>query len=270
MVFGYYGTSSYSSFNNLNYIRFLLAMDTISPDETKTFTHWSTGLLGYPLLSTFAGEKYVITNEPVPFQMAEQYEPIDRYEGVYLFRNKMYLPLGLIFESYLPEELFMRLPGDLKAETLIHAAILSSKEAAAARDVTQLGMEQLAEAMREISVPTALLARRAASLQIRSFQENAIDGTVQLDKKGLLLMQMPFDPGWRAWQDDRIVPVIEADAGLLGIPLDGGRHEVRLRYTPPLRAAGGFITLFALVLLSLSLYRWPRIKSIEQLESARS
>ncbi len=31
MVFGYYGTSSYSSFNNINYTNFLTAVDAIPP-----------------------------------------------------------------------------------------------------------------------------------------------------------------------------------------------------------------------------------------------
>src|SRR4029077_16369772 len=67
MVFGYYGTSSYSSFNNLNYINFLMAGGPLAESDSPTETRWSYGLQEYPLLSTFACEKYVLTNNPIPF-----------------------------------------------------------------------------------------------------------------------------------------------------------------------------------------------------------
>src|SRR5262249_3696907 len=53
MVFNYYGTMSYSSFNNLNYIKFLLAVDAISRINISIDATWSPGLVGHPLLSTF-------------------------------------------------------------------------------------------------------------------------------------------------------------------------------------------------------------------------
>ena len=46
MVFGYYGTLSYSSFNNLNYIKFLLAVDAISSADIADRCTMVTGLSG--------------------------------------------------------------------------------------------------------------------------------------------------------------------------------------------------------------------------------
>ena len=43
MVFNYYGTMSYSSFNNLDYIKFLLAVDAISSVDIATDAQWSPG-----------------------------------------------------------------------------------------------------------------------------------------------------------------------------------------------------------------------------------
>ncbi|PYL51941.1 MAG: hypothetical protein DMF33_09210, partial [Verrucomicrobia bacterium] len=61
MVFNYYGTLSYSSFNSLNYIKFLLAVDAVSSVDIATEAQWTPGLVGQPLLATFACEKYVLT-----------------------------------------------------------------------------------------------------------------------------------------------------------------------------------------------------------------
>src|SRR2546428_8853485 len=79
MVFGYYGTESYSSFNNVNYINFLMAVDAISATATERETRWSRGLTGRPVLLTFACEKYMLTQNPMPFQTSENYEVIKQH-----------------------------------------------------------------------------------------------------------------------------------------------------------------------------------------------
>jgi uncharacterized membrane protein YfhO len=55
MVFGYYGTSSYSSFNNANCTNFLTAAGAMPPNSELN-TRWAVGLLDSPILSTFAAE----------------------------------------------------------------------------------------------------------------------------------------------------------------------------------------------------------------------
>ena len=62
MVFSYYGTPSYGSFNNINYINFLVAVDQIPPNSERE-TRWSVGLLDNFLLSLFAGEKYALVDD---------------------------------------------------------------------------------------------------------------------------------------------------------------------------------------------------------------
>ncbi len=129
MVFSYYGTLSYSSFNNLNYIKFLLAVDAVSSADIATEAQWTPGLVGQPLLSTFACEKYVLTKTPVPFETAEQFEFMRRYGNIYLFRDKMGLPFGLAFDRYIPEDLFLHLPSRAKPEALLHGVVLSEQDA---------------------------------------------------------------------------------------------------------------------------------------------
>src|SRR5712691_3023569 len=83
LVFGYYGTSSYSSFNNLNYIKFLLAIGAIPVGSFEEETRWAKGLQDRPLLLTFACEKYVLTRNPARFHALQEYDykTIGYYDG---------------------------------------------------------------------------------------------------------------------------------------------------------------------------------------------
>jgi hypothetical protein len=264
MVFGYYGTLSYSSFNNLNYIKFLLATDAISSADIATDAQWSPGLVGHPLLSTFACEKYVITKNPVPFQVADHLEFVRHYGSIYLFYNKLFLPFGLTFDRCIPEDMFQQLPGSVRRQALLHAVVLSEQNAAHKPGLSQLTLDELKQQMSETSLPDALAERRATALSIHSFRQTRIDGTVRVNQKGIAVFQMPFDAGWHAFIDNRAVPVLKVDAGLLGVALEGGEHRVELRYRPPLLSVGAAVTLLSFGIFSLSLWRWPRIRLLNR------
>jgi uncharacterized membrane protein YfhO len=260
MVFGYYGTLSYSSFNSLNYIKFLLAVNAISSADIATDAQWSPGLVGHPLLSTFACEKYVITENRVLFETADYYEFVRRYGNIYLFRNQLFLPFGLIFNQYIPEDMFLQLPSWAKPEALLHAVVLAEQNAVHKPELSQLTLDELKRQMSETSLPDALAERRAAALSIHSFRQTRIDGTVRVNQKGIVVFQTPFDAGWHAFSDGRATPTLKVDAGLLGVALEQGEHTLELRYRPPLLSAGAAVTLLSCSVLFLGLWRWPRIR----------
>jgi Bacterial membrane protein YfhO len=260
MVFNYYGTLSYSSFNNLNYIKFLLAVDAVSSVDIATEAQWTPGLVGQPLLSTFACEKYVLTKTPVPFETAEQFEFMRRYGDIYLFRDKMGLPFGLAFDHYIPEDLFLHLPSRAKPEALLHGVVLSEQDAAHQSGLSQLSFDELMQQMSIGSIPDALAERRATAMNMHAFRQTRIDGTIRLNQNGIVLFQMPFDAGWHAFSDGRAIPTLKVDGGLLGVALKNGEHRIELRYQPPLLYAGAAVTLLSVSVLLLSLWKWPRIR----------
>jgi hypothetical protein len=263
MIFNYYGTLSYSSFNNLNYIKFLLAVDAVSSGDIATDAQWSQGLVGHPLLSTFACEKYVLTKTPVPFETAEQFEFIRRYGNIYLFHDKMGLPFGLAFDRYIPEDLFLHLPSRAKPEALLHGVVLSQQDAAHQSGLSQLSFDELMQQLSLGSIPDALAERRATAMNMHSFRQTRIDGTIRLNQNGIVLFQMPFDAGWHAFSDGRAMPTLKVDGGLLGVALKDGEHRIELRYRPPLLYAGAAATLLSVGVLLLSLWKWPRIRLLD-------
>ena len=260
MVFNYYGTLSYSSFNNLNYIKFLLAVDAVSSVYIAYEAQWAPGLVGHPLLSTFACEKYALTKTPVPFETAEQFEFIRRYGDIYLFRDKMGLPFGLAFDRYILEDLFLHLPSRAKPEALLHAVVLSERDAARQSELPQLSFDELMQQMSQGSIPDALAERRATAMNMQSFKQTRIDGTIRVNQHGIVVFQTPFDAGWHAFSDGRAIPTLKVDGGLLGMSLKDGEHRIELRYQPPLLYAGAAGTFVSFVVLLLSLWKWPRIR----------
>lgn len=247
VVFGYYGTTSYNSFNNVNYIRFLMAVDALPSIATELDTRWSRGLVGMRELLSFACEKYVLTPDPFPYQIDPRFEFVRQYGKKHLFRNKDSLPFGLFFTQYLTASDFMRLTTTQKEAAVRGAVVLERSEAAAAAGMPQSSpLSDFDEAKR-------------SDFRLRLFNENRIAGDVQCNKPGILVFQMPFDRGWRAFVDQAQTPTLKADVGLLGIKLTEGRHHVKLRYLPPFFPIGLAVTGLSLVIFLVCLWRWPRI-----------
>jgi uncharacterized membrane protein YfhO len=258
MVFGYYGTSSYSSFNNINYTNFLTAVDAIPPNS-ETHTRWSVGLLNDPLLSMFAGEKYALVDNPLPFQRALQYEFVRQYGNDYLFRNARFLPLGLAFDRYITEEAFLKLPGSEKSGALLNVAVLSSKSEGEAAGLREANLTDLEQDARNLSLADVATARRKTALKLTSFGQTRFEGTVSLEQRSILVVQTPFDPGWSALQDGQAAPALRVDAGLLGVGLDAGEHKVELHYRNPFLVSALMTTLASLLILAACIWRWPRL-----------
>ena len=258
MVFGYYGTSSYSSFNNINYTNFLTAVNAIPP-KSETDTRWSVGLLNDSILSLFACEKYALVDDPLPFQRAVQYEFVKRYEKDYLFRNARFLPFGLTFDRYITEDAFLSLPAGEKSVVLLHAVVLWDKSEGEKQGLTQANLFDLEQVARNFSFADVAAARRKTALQLTSFGQTRFEGKVFLDQRSILVLQTPFDRGWHAFQDGLAVPVLKVDVGLLGVGLDAGEHKVELHYRNPFLVPALAVTLASLLILAAGLWRWPRL-----------
>ena len=258
MLLSHYGTSSYSSFNDSNYIRFLAAVGAM-PSNSEIDARWAVGLAGNFLLSIFAGEKYALVEDPQPFQGVPQYELIRSYGSRSLLRNTLSLPLGLSFTRYLPEKEFLRLPPDGKEQVLLAVTVLDPASLGSVEGLQPVTASDLEKEFAASSIPTIIQQRRAGALYLSSFAQSRLAGDVRLERDGILVLQTPFNSGWRAFQDGRPVSVVRADVGLLALPVNVGEHRVELRYRNPWLITGGVITGLAALLLAVLLWRKPRL-----------
>jgi hypothetical protein len=64
-----------------------------------------------------------------------------------------------------------------------------------------------------------------------------------------LLLSDTYDPGWRAWDNDRPVTILRANRALRALPLAPGRHVIEFRYQQPSFWVGLAVSLGTLVAL---------------------
>ena len=175
MVFGYYGTSSYSSFNSVHYTNFLTAVGAIKPD-IETQTRWSVGLVDSALLSAFACEKYLLADDPTKFQGDRHYSPVRQYGKDFLFRNELFLPLGLTYSRYMDQETFLQLPGGEKQEALLRAVVLPKESQAERQGLSELTIPELEENMNATPLSDVVAAKRGHCASTEFIPPNGYQG----------------------------------------------------------------------------------------------
>lgn len=249
-VFDYFGTMSYVSFQNIYYINFLIAAGALPEHPTENETRWSKGLLGHPVLSTFAGEKYVLTSEAVPPASHVGYEEAGEYGNIYVYRNTSSLPFGLFFPNAIDKAAFAQFTPEAKESLLLHKAVLD--QGAPPADVNEL-----IQHVQTVAIPHLVEVHRGRAFQIDSFRQSHITGTILCKTDGYLVFQMAFDPGWRVTVDGTRTQPMVIDGGLLGAHLAAGEHQITLRYLPPSLYVGSAVSLLSLIVLGFAAWRWP-------------
>ncbi len=96
----YFGTTSYSSFNQLNYVRFLEETGIIQKGD-ETATRWITGFRGSPLLQTFGNVKYHLSRSENPEFSNFGFDSLERINGITILKNRFYLPFGYTYDKYI-------------------------------------------------------------------------------------------------------------------------------------------------------------------------
>jgi hypothetical protein len=74
----------------------------------------------------------------------------------------------------------------------------------------------------------------------------------------LLILAETDYPGWRVTVDGQPAEKLTAYTTLRAVCVASGSHQVAWTYVPLIYMVGGLITLLALVLVALALYRWQQ------------
>src|SRR5205814_4951298 len=78
----------------------------------------------------------------------------------------------------------------------------------------------------------------AGTASYRSLGLQAARVDVTAGRAAVVLVRVPFDPGWHARLDGREVPIVPADYLDQGVMVPPGHHVLELRYDDPAVGAG--------------------------------
>jgi uncharacterized membrane protein YfhO len=255
-VQGFYGISSYASFNQINYIRFLSSMDVLNQHHENE-TRWVSGLESRLLLVSLLSCKYWLSKQPEPGLRFFGFKEVAAIGGINIYRNSYAMPLGFTYDQVMEEQAFLPLAPELKDVYLWKACVVASGEKDLA-SFTRVTPTYLTPAFGPEQLSLLYSAFQKEELKLTKFAEKQIVGEITVPKTRILFLSIPYDEGWHARVNGVDTGMFRANLGFTGIVLPAGKSIVELQFTPRLMKPGAAVSLLALAVI-LTLLVAPRL-----------
>lgn len=84
------------------------------------------------------------------------------------------------------------------------------------------------------------------SLSIDEYSDSKIRGNLNVDKKKMLFLSIPYDKGWHLKVDGKRAEIQKINIGFIGTVIDKGNHTIELTYTPTWLRLGTIVTIISI------------------------
>ena len=248
-VQGYYGSASYYSFNQKNYIKFLAGLGVIDP-KNEFATRWAPGVNSRPLLFSLVSGKYWLVKRPETHPETFGYYQVGTFGNVKVYQNRFSAPFGVAFDTVLDDASFKKMSNFQKDQFLLRGCVIDSADA----DLLAMGKKFN---MADTTIPFSLdryadyaTNLRKDTLTITQFKESDIKGTINVAAPKLLFFSIPFDEGWSATINGAPAKLYKVDCGLTGLKLATGKNNVEISFEPRLMKKGAMVSLLSLLVFA--------------------
>ena len=236
MVNNYYGTSSYSSFNQKYYIQYLRAYGVISATNEYD-SRWAVGLANWPIVESLNSVKYFLAQGSYNSLLKLTHDSIAKFGNVVVLKSKYVLPFGYSYNKYIRESEFEKLSPVQKSLFSLKAVPVNDTDASRVKNLKELHFSDTI-APSAFSFDVYKVQRDSLgkdSMQLDTFSPVNISGKILLTASKLIFISMPYDIGWHIFADGKEYKPILVGNGMIGIALDKGRHSISMKYKPPYR-----------------------------------
>lgn len=195
---------------------------------------------------------FVADDEPADKQPSTEYfKKADRQRGFNLYENENYLPVGLVYDSFITREQFESTGEHLRAR-LLHRAVLVEPDDE--RNISKIidplpksGQSNLSQDRYELDVKE--LGGRAASKiwpDKRGFTSEIISTA-----EGIAFYSVPYDKGWSATVNGIETTALKVNGGFLGVPVSQGYNTIRFDYIAPGLILGAVCSGAGIIILAV-------------------
>lgn len=216
----FYGTQSYNSFNQMNYVRFMRSIDVVQKGN-ETTSRWVSGVPGNIMLLGITNVKYLLSNSPNNQVFKSMgLDSIQTIGNIKILKNRFALPLGITYDSYTTEEDFekAKYSAVFKSKAFVQACVVDKfleKQLIGLNKIIQIDTSFIFKTNDEL--PDLFNALKADSLKITKFSETNITGNINLKTKKILYLSIPFDKGWHAVVNGKKADLQRVQWGLTGL-----------------------------------------------------
>ncbi len=260
-VQGFYGTPSYFSFNQKNYIKFLGDLNVIDVKDENA-TRWAKGLADRPILFSIASGKYWLSKRTDNAIANLGFDSIAKFGDVKVYKNKYALPFGFIYNKGISEIDFKKMSPTQKDFCLLRACVIGNEDKSTFSSIQPFNVTDTNAVFSFDNYLTYVNDLKKDEFKITKFSENSIIGNVNTKERKILFFSMPFDEGWAVTVNGKESKLYRLNCGLTGLLTEKGDNKVELAFTPRYKNQGAMVSFGSLIIfIGLILFSYFKNKS---------
>jgi uncharacterized membrane protein YfhO len=257
-VQGFYGTASYFSFNQKNYIKFLGDLNVIDVKDENS-TRWAKGLADRPILFSIASGKYWLSKRTDNAIANMGFDSINTFGDVKVYKNKFSLPFGFTYNKTISENDFKKLSPSQKDFCLLKACVIGNEDKNTFNKISSLNIADTIAPFTFETYLSYINDLKKDNFVISKFSENNIIGDVTTADSKILFFSIPFDEGWKVKINGKDANLYRLNCGLTGLLTEKGNNKIELTFTPRYKNIGTIVSIISLIiflgLLTISYFR---------------
>jgi len=134
---------------------------------------------------------------------------------------------------------------------IVHQTMAVNDDGELRRAISDPGVDLSATAVMLSQVPSLEQCPGPEPVTVLRPNADTVIADANVRCRGLLVVSDAFYPGWRAYVDGRLHPIVEVFGALRGVVVDRGNHRIEMHYQPASVYFGALLSLAGLIACSI-------------------
>ena len=173
----------------------------------------------------FLGGKYYVTAQPEEDAVILQEASVGK-KRFYLCEYENAMPVGSVYQSYMTETDFRKIPKELRAIAMLRCLIVPERREKEAAQVLKKYERPSVEKLSEKQKNACVKEREVNGIRSMKKEPDGFTAKLNARKDGYVLFTVPYDDGFRAQVDGEPVEILETN-GMMAVPVEKGENEIR-------------------------------------------
>lgn len=170
-----------------------------------------------------------------------------------IYENKLYIPMGMAFDSYITENELESKSDFIREKTLIHSLVLDSKQAKKYSDVLEKTELSEVSSLNKSDYRRLCIEHQKKASESFRYDSKGFESEITLDNDALVFFSVPYNSGWSAEVNGKPADVEKVSYGFMAVKADKGSNKIVFRYRTPALTAGMIISISGIAILAVYL-----------------
>ena len=246
------GTGSFTSMVSGSVFRFYEALGYPRPIFSPEGPDGTRELLG---------GKYYVTAQPEEDAVILQEASVGK-KRFYLCEYENAMPVGSVYQSYMTETDFRKIPKELRAIAMLRCLIVPERREKEAAQILKKYERPSAEKLSEKQKDACVKEREVNGIRSMKKEPDGFTAKLNARKDGYVLFTVPYDDGFCAQVDGEPVEILETN-GMMAVPVEKGENEIRFIWRNYDLMAGALCSVAGVTALAFYLQLTPKEREDE-------